>query len=217
MKIREILRSDLVYVPELFLEWDKEQKEAGVPYPYNNGAGAEFNLYALARIKKRDEFESVGGQFPWEIFVGIPQGNVPKGYVEVCIEQRFVGQPKVVCRILGLYVEPKSRNRGIARELFRSVVRFGAKFGAQAIEVAFIPKSRDHAFWLKCGIRSFMMQGVFAKNNWELFTEEDFEWASDHMQEEWQIGSSETKTPKVQPESTETSEKGKEALILVKG
>lgn len=212
MKIREILRSDLIYIPSVFLDSNE-----GTPYPIlDKNIAKDLGFYYLNRIQQRDQVETIGQSLPWNVFVAIPQGNVVKGFVEVVVEQRFFTQPRIVCRVLQFCIDAKSLNRGIAKELFKTVIAFGAQFQAQAIEVMAPLKSKTHAFWAKAGAKTFSVQAVFAKNNWELFNEGDFEWASDHMQEEWLTGSMETKIQKAQQESTEMSSKEKEPLTLVK-
>lgn len=219
MKIREILRSDLIYIPGIFEETVEENtNNPGVsPYPIQKGASDDFTLYLMGKIHQKEKVQAAGQNFPWECFVVIPQGNVTKGFAEVAIEQNFYGQPRIICRILHFGIDTKSRNRGLAKILMKEIVRFAAAWGAQAIEVSTPAKSPAHAFWARNGARTYSVNSVFAKKDWSLFTEGDFEWACDHMQEEWQIGSSEIKTPKVQPESTETSPTPKIALVSGKG
>lgn len=218
MKIREVLRSDLVNVMLMYAEWQKGQGESP-PYPLKNieNMSQEYNWFLMQQLRNRDAMENEGKLYPWEIFVAIPQGNVVKGYIEVLVEPRAFGLVKVVCRIGRFIVDEKSRGLDIGKPLFQRALAFGAQFGAQSVEVTTPIRGKDHEFWAKVGARSYSTNLVFAKDNWNLFDEGDLEWASDRMQGAMQIGSMETKIPKVPQESIEIPSKERPDLILAKG
>lgn len=213
MKVREVLRSDLIHIPALFFEWQRELDP--LPYPCQNDV-SDYSLYLLNRMQVREVMENRGQRCPWNIFVAIPQGNVAKGFIEIEVERRFYGKVDVVMKILNFAIDRKSRGLGIAKDLMKAIMKFEEGFGAQAIEVVVPAKSAYHKFWATAGARTFSTNLVFAKDNWELFKEGDFEW-SNRMQEDMLTISSETKTPKAPPESTEIPSKEKPDLTLAKG
>jgi GNAT superfamily N-acetyltransferase len=214
MKIREVLRSDLIHIPALFFEWTRELDS--LPYPYQSDV-SDYSLYLLQRVQEREGMENRGMRSPWNIFVAIPQGNVAKGFIEVEVQRRFYGKVSVIFKVLNFAIDRKSRGLGISKELFGAAMKWEEGFGAQAIEVIVPARSNYHKFWAAAGARTFSTNLVFAKENWELFKEGEFEWANHHMYEDTLIGSSEIKTPKAPQESTEIRSKEKPDLTLAKG
>jgi GNAT superfamily N-acetyltransferase len=213
MKIREVLRSDLIHIPALFFEWQRELDP--LPYPCQNDV-SDYSLYLLNRVAERENLENRGVRCPWNIFVAIPQGNVAKGFIEVEIQRRFYGKVDFILKVLNFAIDRKSRGLGIGKDLMNAAMKFEEGFGAQAIEVTVPAKSAYHKLWAAAGARTFSTNLVFAKEDWTLFKEGDFEW-SNRMQEDTLIISSEIKTPKAPPDSTETPKKEKPDLTLAKG
>lgn len=232
MKIRPILRSDLIHIPILVEEWLKEQEVdlARIPYPFRDpNVSADYNFYLMNRIRERENCESRGLRYPWEAFVMIPQGNVAKGFAEVQIGQRFFQWPRVYCDMMMLFVEKKSRGRGFGNSLLREMVRWGNSFGVQAFELNYVPGSGSHKMWARSKARTYLMRGVFVEDNWKPITEEggikclssQVEAVRDKVSqlgpEDLQNGSMGIKEKKDQQDSIEMSSQEKVPLTLAKG
>lgn len=170
LKIRDMLRSDLIHVTPMYRAMIKEAKAdpAFVDYPKVFDDSFEEFTYDTLRILgeqiEKDWHQNIK-------FLSAVHGGVAKGFSIGMIGTRPFFQPKVFMQGLLLYVEPQFREQGIGNELIKQLCDWGRSHGAGAFEAWTIPGSFAHRRWHGAGMKVYNASLVFADKDMNVITD----------------------------------------------